>query len=86
MEQTETAFAIREFSVIAYVQGHSQWHYSALNAGQTLAETQARGFFLHSKIRIGDMIFVSANNGGAILYVVATFPDVRTRIMCETQT
>jgi hypothetical protein len=82
MEQTDTPFAIREFSVATYVQGFSQWHYSALNAGQTLAETQAPGFFLHSKIRIGDMIFVSASDGGAILYVVATYPDVQTRAMC----
>ncbi len=56
-------FAIRNLSVLAYAQGFTLWHYRA--RGAQLAQTATTGFFNPA----GDMMLVSANDGGQVLFV-----------------
>ncbi|CAH2602593.1 conserved protein of unknown function [Rhodovastum atsumiense] len=65
------AFLIRNLSVLAYAQGHTQWHY---RERATLAEAQAQGHFNAAvdMMTAGDVIFVSAPDGGVMLYVTGT--------------
>jgi hypothetical protein len=62
-------FAIRNLSVLAYAQGFTLWHYKA--AGLTLDRTQRAGFFNSAAdmIGTGDMMLVSAADGGCVLFV-----------------
>lgn len=61
------AFAIRNLSVLNYAQGFTMWHYR--HAG-TLKEVVARGFFnpAAGMIEPGDMIAISAADGGAMVF------------------
>lgn len=79
-----TTFAIRNLAVLNYAQGFTSWHY---NAGiGTLEGTGAPGFFEDAKDMLapGDMLLISASNGGSILFVDAIAPQVLTRLMCST--
>ena len=78
------AFAIRNLSVLDYAQGFTGWHYKAGTA--TLAEVKKSGFFddAADMIAPGDMILVSAADGGCILYVDGTSGGVQTRSMAAT--
>jgi hypothetical protein len=62
-------FAIRNLSVLAYAQGFTLWHYRA--AGSAIAHTAAPGFFdsAADMIAAGDMLLVSAADGGRVLFV-----------------
>jgi hypothetical protein len=62
-------FAIRNLSVLAYAQGFTLWHYKA--AGLKLDSTQRPGFFNSAAdmITSGDMMLVSAADGGCVLFV-----------------
>lgn len=64
-------FAIRNLSVLAYAQGFTLWHYKA--TGATLASVQARGFFHPAADLVagGDMILISASDGGAVAFVAS---------------
>jgi hypothetical protein len=64
-------FAVRFLSVLAYAQGFTQWHYRSSGPLATVLEY---GFFARGAdmIETGDMIHVSAADGGAILFVSAS--------------
>jgi hypothetical protein len=64
------AFAIRNLSVLAYAQGFTLWHYKAA----ALADVCARGFFdgAADMMAAGDMVLVSAADGGRVLFVAHT--------------
>ena len=72
------AFAIRNLSVLAYAQGFTLWHYKA--GTHTLAQAAGRGFFNDAADMLapGDMIMVSAADGGRIIHVAVTAGDVAT--------
>lgn len=65
-------FAIRNLSVLAYAQGFTLWHYKA--AGGQLADAAAPGFFdpAGDMLATGDMLLVSAADGGRVLFVAAS--------------
>jgi len=64
-------FAIRNLSVLAYAQGFTLWHYKA--AGYPLAQAEAPGFFSPAADMLagGDMLLVSAADGGRVMFVTA---------------
>ena len=64
-------FAIRNLSVLAYAQGFTLWHYRAPTA--PLAHATAQGFFSPAAdmLAAGDMMLISANDGGRVLFVSA---------------
>lgn len=72
------AFAIRNLSVLAYAQGFTLWHYKAGDA--TLDQTGTRGFFDNAADMMapGDMVMISASDGGRIVLVAATADGVAT--------
>jgi len=72
------AFAIRNLSVLAYAQGFTLWHYKAGSA--SLDQAAASGFFDNAADMIapGDMIMISATDGGRMLFVAATAGGVAT--------
>ncbi|MCW3476587.1 hypothetical protein [Limobrevibacterium gyesilva] len=65
-------FAIRNLSVLAYAQGFTLWHYKA--GAATLADAAADGFFddATDMLAAGDMLMVSARDGGRVLFVAGT--------------
>jgi hypothetical protein len=71
-------FAIRDLSVLAYAQGFTLWHYKARAA--TLMEASADGFFddAADMLAAGDMVMVSASDGGRMLCVAQAGNAVRT--------
>ena len=62
-------FAIRNLSVLAYAQGFTLWHYKA--SGLAMDQAQQRGFFnpCADMLAAGDMMLVSAHDGGCLLFV-----------------
>lgn len=69
VEAAKPAFAIRNLSVLAYAQGFTLWHYKA--AGLTLGDAREDGFFNSASdmMAVGDMILVTADDGGTVLFV-----------------
>lgn len=63
--------SIRSMSVLAYAQGFTLWHYKA--GSGSLADTVAAGFFdtASDMLAMGDMLLISAVDGGRILIVNA---------------
>ena len=59
-------FTLRNLSVLAYAQGFTLWHYRA-----AVARATAQGFFdpAADMIAAGDMVLVSAADGGRVLFV-----------------
>jgi hypothetical protein len=68
-DRTVMAFAIRNLSVLAYANGFTLWHYKAGRDGLDLVET--RDFFSDAADMLaeGDMMMVSASDGGRVLCV-----------------
>lgn len=64
------AFALRNLSVLAYANGFTLWHYRA--GADSQAEISGQGFFEEAGdlLSAGDMLMVSAPDGGRILCVV----------------
>ena len=62
---------IRSMSVLAYAQGFTLWHYKA--GAASLTDTMAVGFFdtASDMLAVGDMVLVSAADGGRMLIVSA---------------
>lgn len=62
-------FAIRNLSVLAYAQGFTLWHYKS--AGAPLVQAAGDGFFdgASDMLATGDMLMVSAADGGRMLFV-----------------
>jgi hypothetical protein len=78
LEISAMAFAIRNLSVLAYAQGFTLWHYKG--RAMSLAQTASAGFFdaASDVLSPGDMLMVSASDGGRIVVVAATNGGVAT--------
>ena len=63
------SLTIRNLSVLAYANGFTLWHYKAV--ADTQADVAARGFFdaAADMLADGDMLLVSASDGGRVLFV-----------------
>ena len=85
------SFAIRNLSVLAYAQGFTLWHYranlptlgSTLVPPATVAEVSEPGFFdpAADMLAQGDMLLVSTEKAGRLLFVSGTEGGVRTAPM-----
>ena len=64
-------FAIRNLSVLAYAQGFTLWHYKA--PALALKRLTTHGFFdaATDMLATGDMVMMSARDGGCVAYVAA---------------
>ncbi len=62
-------FTLRNLSVLAYAQGFTLWHYKA--PGAELSALGAPGFFdlACDMLASGDMLMMSAQDGGRIVFV-----------------
>lgn len=71
-------FAIRNLSVLAYAQGFTLWHYRA--GGARLDQVAERGFFNDAAdmFAAGDMVLISAAEGGRVVFVISTEGGVAT--------
>jgi len=60
------AFALRNLSVLAYANGFTLWHYKSDK--DALAAASAQGYFADAAdlLAAGDMVMVSAAEGGKI--------------------
>ena len=69
------AFAIRNLSVLAYAQGFTLWHYKA--GSDRLDDVAASGFLADAAdmLAAGDMLFISASDGGRIAFVAPSNGD-----------
>lgn len=76
------AFFIRNLSVLSYAQGFTLWHYKAGPA--RLVETTSDGFFDNAgdMMAVGDMLMISACDGGRMVVVAASGNTVRTAALC----
>jgi hypothetical protein len=65
------AFAIRNLSVLAYANGFTLWHYKA--GRDRLDQVEKPDFFgdAAEMLAEGDMMMVSASDGGRILMIAA---------------
>jgi hypothetical protein len=65
------AFAIRNLSVLAYANGFTLWHYKA--GKDRLSQIEKANFFADAleMLAEGDMMMVSATDGGRILAIAA---------------
>ncbi len=72
------AFSIRNLSVLAYAQGFTLWHYKAEN--DWLDQVTAPHFFEDAADMLspGDMMMVSAPDGGRMLCVAPSGNGLRT--------
>lgn len=72
-------FETRNLSVLAYSNGFTLWHYKA--SADTQAEVAARGFFDpgHALLADGDMVLVSANDGGRMMTVMSDAGGIEVR-------
>lgn len=66
-------FTLRNLSVLAFAQGFTLWHY---RAASPMARAAAPGFFnpAADMINTGDMVLVSASDGGGVLFVASAVP------------
>lgn len=64
-------FTLRNLSVLAYAQGFTLWHYRA--ASCPMRRAAGPGFFdpASDMLAAGDMVLVSAADGGRILFVAS---------------
>jgi hypothetical protein len=71
------AFSVRNLSVLAYANGFTLWHYKA--AGEDRTCVGQPGYFEDAGDMIagGDMMMVSARDGGHMLCVVADTAGLR---------
>jgi len=72
------AFAIRNLSVLAYANGFTLWHYKAFEDRQETVASD--GFFAAAgdMLAAGDMVMVSASDGGRVLCVVPNGVAIQT--------
>lgn len=63
------AFATRNLNFLVYANGFTLWHYR--DNAEKLADIAASGFLQDAIARLyhGDMLLISANDGGRISYV-----------------
>jgi hypothetical protein len=76
------AFAVRNLSVLAYANGFTLWHYKAGADDQTTVG--AAGYFKEAgdMLTAGDMLMVTAPEGGRMLCVVPQARGLGTAPMC----
>ena len=71
------AFNIRNFSILAYAQGFTHWHYKGLD--DEMHVVLEKGFFASAgksgMLKTGDLITISAHDGGAQRYVACADPS-----------
>lgn len=62
-------FTLRNLSVLAYAQGFTLWHYKAPEA--KLSNLGTQGFFdlASDMLASGDMVLMSAEDGGRLAFV-----------------
>jgi predicted lipoprotein with Yx(FWY)xxD motif len=72
------AFAIRNMSVLAYANGFTLWHYKAAADDQIAVAAPAFFNDAGDMLASGDMVMVSAKDGGRMLCVVAERGAVHT--------
>ena len=72
------AFSVRNLSVLAYAQGFTLWHYKADT--DWLDQVAVPHFFADAAdmLSAGDMMMVSAADGGRMLCVAPTNDGIRT--------
>ena len=79
-------FAVRHLSVLSYAQGFTAWHYKGRDV--SLAEATEPAFFspVADMMEAGDMISISARDGGATVFVHSTNKTsaVLTAVMAST--
>lgn len=75
------AYSVRNLSVLAYAQGFTLWHYKA--AGERIDEACAPDFFAPAGDMVagGDMLLVSAADGGRVLFADPAWGQLRTTAM-----
>ena len=71
------AFSMRNLSVLAYANSFTLWHYKTCDAQSAIAEP---GFFNDAgdMLSAGDMLMVSARDGGRMVCVLPEKAGVRT--------
>ena len=82
MSETAPRCSIRTLSVLSYAQGFTQWHYRTDGQGRRVLTD---GYFQPAEDMAvpGDMILVSAPDGGAMLFV-RTVKPFRVELMVGT--
>jgi hypothetical protein len=77
-------FTARNLSVLNYAQGFTQWHYKAI--GVPLATALAPHFFDDARDMIadGDMMLISAQDGGIQVYFERQEGRIVPRVMART--
>lgn len=75
-------FDASSLSVLAYAHGFTLWHYSAPEG--RLAPISAEGFLEPAAdlLTPGDMVLISAGDGGRVLYVTKRDHKVGTAPLC----
>ena len=65
------SFAVRNLSVLAYANGFTLWHYKT--NGDALPSVQTPGYFDDAvdMLASGDMMLVSAPDGGKVMCIAA---------------
>ncbi len=76
------AFCARNLSVLAYANGFTLWHYKAYSEDQKSVANS--GFFdaANDMLSVGDMIMVSAPEGGRLMCLVPDRTGVRAAQLC----
>ncbi len=74
-------FSLRNLSVLAYANGFTLWHYKAGAGG--LQDTIRQGYFdgAADMLAGGDMMLVSAPEGGRVLCMAATESGIAAAAM-----
>ena len=76
-------FRVRDLSALSYAQGFTFWHYRA--GSSTLLDVLKPGFFDGlDHMAAGDMITVTAADGGAVLFVHRAGERLYTALMART--
>ncbi len=75
------SFCVRNLSVLAYAQGFTLWHYKAADGVETVSDS---GFFnpAADMLAPGDMMMVSAPNGGRMLCVAPSDNGISALPLC----
>jgi hypothetical protein len=73
-------FSLRNLSVLAYANGFTLWHYKAADTQASIAEP---GYFdaAGDMLSTGDMVMISARDGGRMCCVFADTKGLRLAAM-----
>jgi len=76
------AFDVRNLSVLAYANGFTLWHYKAALEDQEGIGQPTYFEGAEDMLSGGDMMMVSARDGGRMLYLVADEKGLKAVPMC----